>query len=1023
MAKQSLWKKIERPVMLGIVLILLMSFAVIDAIPSCTAGGGGPTTLSLGGAFEASPGNSESLSDEEFSDRYRELTRYWSATGTNTVSLPLPVTPNDGDNAFATAWHHILASKAAEEAGFHVGTAERSNAISRLVSRSTSLRASDVAYQEFLSRRWRGRVDDFERLVSEMIRKDAFLAPVVDSGRYPVTYEEAFEEWKSQRERVNLEYIALSGDPFRAEVTAEEQTRRTIGTLEGDVAKVRSTANALGSLERQIEGWRTSNTEASWPADFAALVEAKALSRAPNPDAWGNELRFEPGEAQAFAVRSAGPDGKFETEDDLTSALVARFGTYGTFARMARAAHEIRAAKEAWPATAEDLRTPVTEGGLVPLTGGIQDAWGKDVVYQAGTGDAAPTLVSGGPDGAVGGGDDLTFTLRGEGDADGVVVPLATDLAGMLDALGQDAWERALEVGLEGSEPLRIVVRSAGPDGVMGSDDDVSGGNRQALEDFYASPSVRTKYRQEELRQFETLFIHLPLLPDDVFLKMWNAHPEFRPTSEEALFTSWRNNRTTLYTADDPADPETGYGAALAKEIAPDATPVLVPRRDMFPEDLDEAAKLRGVDVGTDDGSTEGEPNEPEDGGDEGEEKEGEDEDPIPDAPDPDAELRKTYKEQGWREIMIRQTFVESFMQDLMDRLVENQNAIRDWDEANTEEGAIGAAPRPDELSFESLLESSLNAYLLGAADADKGLRSFQYYRSKPGADDKPDGRWGDTRESWVENKDFGDNTFAAFLSGRTGEGEFIPSTIQVHRRNTKVLVRNLKFFPAQTPELDEVVDGVFEDYIGKRMVDRAVEVLAELREAGPKPTAVTDPEARDKQWQEALDAWATEHGHPYVREETGLFIGETPPAAVTVDEDARDEAAMRQRRLNFVWRLGYTSVRPSASAQDATTTAPGTFGRAPQTDSVAVEDGGTGMAYLVRVLEREWPTKSEFSPRLYSDFLFNKALGWKQGLPLGDQPATWLQAMHQHYIEEGKLSVFWRLRTNSPLNAVDQQR
>jgi hypothetical protein len=36
-------------------------------------------------------------------------------------------------------------------------------------------------------------------------------------------------------------------------------------------------------------------------------------------DAWGNELRYEPGEA-SFLIRSAGPDGVFDTDDDVVAA-------------------------------------------------------------------------------------------------------------------------------------------------------------------------------------------------------------------------------------------------------------------------------------------------------------------------------------------------------------------------------------------------------------------------------------------------------------------------------------------------------------------------------------------------------------------------------------------------------------------------------------------------------------------------------------------------------------------------------
>jgi hypothetical protein len=44
----------------------------------------------------------------------------------------------------------------------------------------------------------------------------------------------------------------------------------------------------------------------------------KLLIRAEVNDAWGTSLRFDPTDGNGYLVRSAGPDGQFDTGDDLT---------------------------------------------------------------------------------------------------------------------------------------------------------------------------------------------------------------------------------------------------------------------------------------------------------------------------------------------------------------------------------------------------------------------------------------------------------------------------------------------------------------------------------------------------------------------------------------------------------------------------------------------------------------------------------------------------------------------------------
>src|SRR5437764_93550 len=107
---------------------------------------------------------------------------------------------------------------------------------------------------------------DFEETVKEILLKDKFLAPLVDSMRFSKSREEAFAEWKPSRERVDLEFAAVRADQFLPAVTLEEQTRGTIAAQ----------AEALANL---VVAWRSVSTLAS------VAEEVQAKHKAPAKDA------------------------------------------------------------------------------------------------------------------------------------------------------------------------------------------------------------------------------------------------------------------------------------------------------------------------------------------------------------------------------------------------------------------------------------------------------------------------------------------------------------------------------------------------------------------------------------------------------------------------------------------------------------------------------------------------------------------------------------------------------------------
>lgn len=83
--------------------------------------------------------------------------------------------------------------------------------------------------------------------------------------------------------------------------------------------RVKETVNTMKTIENAIVQWQTESAEAC-PPGLISLVERKILSKSPK-DAWGNYFLFKcPGaHGGEIDLVSAGPDGKFNTADDVNS--------------------------------------------------------------------------------------------------------------------------------------------------------------------------------------------------------------------------------------------------------------------------------------------------------------------------------------------------------------------------------------------------------------------------------------------------------------------------------------------------------------------------------------------------------------------------------------------------------------------------------------------------------------------------------------------------------------------------------
>ncbi|MCP5069076.1 MAG: hypothetical protein GY946_21150, partial [bacterium] len=669
----KIWKRYEKHIMLGLVTILLATFSITGAMAGCfDRGGPDPSGPKFGGSYLVSANETMELSDGDYA-KYANQFLNWHMSirqQPTTIAyrdLMAPFLSQQEIVPEQMVYGHRIAVDAAKAAGYRAGSKQVSRAVKEFVSKTTGMAASNVVYQRFLRDRYPGgTAADFRRFTEEIVLKDMFLTPLIDTERFAITWEEAYEKWKKTRERVDLEYVALDGGQFAEVVALEEKTRSTLSRYETAVGEMRSALVLVRRTHGNISNWRKQNVDAEWPDDIAALVAAKALQRVPESDPWGNELHFAGLEGGEFDLRSIGPDGKHGTADDVRLGLEKSTQTYGAMVDVVRATLEAYGASKAWPADLATLRKPIGDG-LPPLKSDAKDGYGNELRYEAATGEGTPAVISAGPDGTFGNADDMRFQLAADADPKTVSLP-ATDVVSAWLPLDEgasplDGYGNAPVVSIQGAAPLLLRVSSNGPDGVFGSDDDVSGGNEQGLRLFFQDPDITEKVAVPQRRQFESLYVHLPLFPDSVLEKMWKDLPQFRPESEEKLFQEWINDRGDLYRAEKPGDPENGHGAKVAKELAPDATLYLVPRKDIFPESLDDDAKARGV--GGDEDKEEEDGDKEEGDSEDGDKEEGDSEDgdkedgdkeegdENKDEEEPVADpARKEYTDSGWREIL-----------------------------------------------------------------------------------------------------------------------------------------------------------------------------------------------------------------------------------------------------------------------------------------------------------------------------------------------------------------------------------
>ena len=1018
---RKVYKRYERWVLLGLVVFLLAIFSVPA---TCEGPVNQRGSYFLGGSYNVSPSERAELSDSEFDRVAGRYTNFQNALRMPTREFRQFVMGMKPDEAFKAAWSHQLAYDAGVHAGYRAGPRQTTTALEDLVGFALMFRSrlpfSDVNYQKFLAENYKGSPADFREAVEQVVIKDQFLYPIITAARYQVTYPEAYEAWKQERERVDLETIALPAEPFAELVRKEESTRGVLGEQEELLRRVVSTAASVRRVDAKVESVKSQ--AGSYPeklSDIAGFNPAK--------DPWGGELRYTLVDGKPD-VRSAGPDEAFDTADDITLETQRQLDTHANLYELGGKFKQRRIAAGVWPKSMEELKKGSESDRLPPLTRDINDGWDQPFIYTPGADDKAdPTLASVGPDGQAGTADDLKVTLN----AEEIVVSPGPGLAAFVRGDLKDPWGNDLRIDLRRAQPPTWRVTSAGADGdFAAADDNVVSGNDRELRAFFSG--MRSDFIEPAKREFETLFVHLPLVSDAAMKRLWDAFPQYRPTDETKLFEEWRAYRgDVFYKAENPADAENGHGAQHARDVAPGATATLVPSKDVFPSELskpeakDEPAK--------DDAEPKKDDEEPK-----------KDDEPAGD--DPDADDRKEFNEKGWREILIRQKFFESLLNDVLTRVRTSATEAKTsaaalerwektkadveakqkaWDEAWKGKEAEASEPRPadftdekpavtEELTLEGVLKAEFAE--LAASGVDGTPAALQYWKTP-----KPM-----TREEYEANANFG--TGLQFeLNRLAADGDYNNVPAQLATRLTKVLVRRLAYEPERQLEYDEVKDKVFDRWVQRRQMARAAERLAELKteiEKAEADAGADTPEAKKKAADEALAAWSKKHGVEPLIERTGLFIGNVPPPAVPVTDDMDEATKAATERRNFIWRQGYGTVRAVEARQDTTSAEPGTFGRNVLQDP-KIDDKGTGYAYLVRVADRVFPSKHEFSPRRYTEQLSKEVFGARESYTqfLRDQDGKLRQSLARWFDDMEWMQAKFDLQTNSELNVLEERK
>jgi hypothetical protein len=396
-----MWKKFkdyERHFLLGLVIILLATFSISGTIRGCARdrASGGKDTSDEGGSVEAAPGKRVEVTSDEFTAvhwRYWPIYEkpFWGPSLKYGSDLST-MTSQDKMSESAATWTHIAMVEAAKAAGYAVSDDEVQQAIQEIVTQGggRAVQFSTELYDKVLARfyLYKGQPRskaEFETTIREILLKDKFLTPLIDSMKSSRSRAEAYDDWKTTREHLVLDYVGIPAPQFLERVTKEEATRTTISKQESALADAASAAPVVARVARVAKEFQQKNgAPAKDDQELVTKEPGAALLSGKMPeDPWKHPVVYRAKDG-GFEVKSLGRDGKEGGGDDVGPDVSDAVSTLGTLRTVADALVTWKKTTDAWPDAIEKLTTaPPGKSGtktVPPLVTIPKDAWNHELV-------------------------------------------------------------------------------------------------------------------------------------------------------------------------------------------------------------------------------------------------------------------------------------------------------------------------------------------------------------------------------------------------------------------------------------------------------------------------------------------------------------------------------------------------------------------------------------------------------------------------------------------------------------------
>ena len=138
----------------------------------------------------------------------------------------------------------------------------------------------------------------------------------IQRGRYTLTRPLLFRT-AVKLKKVDGQWVI---DEVRLGDRRWEKAERILAAL--NLQRRQGTQAQLGEIRQGIQRYRLENAQVPQAEGFTALIDSlspRYLGRVIRFDSWSNPFRYKALGPENFDLRSAGPDGEFQTGDDILS--------------------------------------------------------------------------------------------------------------------------------------------------------------------------------------------------------------------------------------------------------------------------------------------------------------------------------------------------------------------------------------------------------------------------------------------------------------------------------------------------------------------------------------------------------------------------------------------------------------------------------------------------------------------------------------------------------------------------------